>query len=64
MTHIVALHTHWAIDPQALSNTFNAIYDHIESEGLNPFWILIIPRENAINRANQLSKISIEFSQR
>lgn len=63
MTHIVALHTHWAIDPQALSNTFNAIYDHIESEGLNSL-ISIIPRENAINRPNQLSKISIEFSQR
>jgi allophanate hydrolase len=60
MPNIAALHTLYATDSNGLSSTINGIYDRIEREGLNPVWISLIPRENAMDRVKQLSVISVE----
>jgi len=60
MPNIAALLTLYATDPNGLSTTINAIYDRIEREGLNPIWISIISRENAMARVKELSLIPVE----
>lgn len=60
MPNIDELYKLYLNDNDGLLKTINDIYDRIENEGLNPIWISIIPRENALNRVNELLKISKE----
>ncbi|CAF0962700.1 unnamed protein product [Adineta steineri] len=60
MPDITTLHNLYANDSNGLLTTITAIYDRIEGKDLNPVWISIIPRENAIARVKQLSLITIE----
>src|SRR5690348_12691961 len=45
---------HMITSEAKLIDAVNAIYDRLESEPLNPVWISLIPREQALARAQEL----------
>jgi allophanate hydrolase len=54
--NIAALHTLYTTGASTPEATIAAIYDRIESEGLHPIWISLIPREQALARAKNIDK--------
>ncbi|HEX7157632.1 MAG TPA: allophanate hydrolase, partial [Edaphobacter sp.] len=53
---IAALHAAYAQGFESPESVVAAIYHRIESEGLRPVWISIVPREQALARAKALAK--------
>jgi allophanate hydrolase len=53
--NIASLHEAYATGHQTPEAVINAIYDRIEAEGLHPIWISIVPREQALQRVNELA---------
>jgi allophanate hydrolase len=51
---IQSLHMMYASGGTTPEASINAIYDRIDSEGLHPIWISLVPRERAIERAKAL----------
>jgi allophanate hydrolase len=52
---IAALHAAYATGQERPDGVVKAIYNRIEGEGLRPIWISIVPREQAIARAQKLT---------
>ena len=52
---IATLHAAYADGTQTPAEVLNAIYDRIEAEGLRPVWISLVPREEALARAESLA---------
>jgi allophanate hydrolase len=52
---IAALHAAYAAGQESPEGVLEAIYNRIESEGLRPVWISIVPRERALAFAQRLS---------
>src|SRR5882757_7908393 len=51
---ITSLHKTYASGRLAPKAVVNKIYDRIEAEGPHPVWIALIPREEALKRAEEL----------
>ena len=52
---ITSLHHLYASGQSTPEAVVNAIYDRIETEGLHPVWIALVPRQDALQRARHLA---------
>jgi len=52
--NITSLHEDYAANRQTPEAVINHIYDRIESEGLHPIWISLVPRDQALKQLAQL----------